>query len=134
MHNTLRRLHSEDAISVHFMELVRAHLSNNNVQPGLITPEIELIITLCTHHGRALHKMARDSNDDETSQRKIWIMDFASIPAGDWLPLRARLSSFIRLFSLPPRARNSHLFSPETHKPGGQKRPEIPNHSTTFAR
>jgi hypothetical protein len=123
MHNTMKKLRTDEAVSSHFMKLVRDHLANSDAEPGEITLELELLITLCTHHAAVLRRLAGESHDAETRQRKIWIMDLASTPVGNWLPLRARLASFIRLFSLPPRARGAWLFSPEGGEPAASNKP-----------
>lgn len=117
-------------VSSVFMTLARRALAACD-ETGM-PPEVELkrLAKWCEFHRLELFELSKIQGGPESRQRRIWLYELASMPTGRWVDLRFRLSSFIRLFGLPPRSQYKPFMSAESEDADSARRL---HHSTSHA-
>jgi hypothetical protein len=104
-------------VSSVFMTSARSALAAS--YPTGMPPDKELreLNAWCELYRFELFELAKIQKETETKQWRIRLIELASTPAGRWVDLSVRLSSFIRLFGLPPRAQYMPFVSSENSPP-----------------
>lgn len=104
---------NDSEISAQIMIYVRAYLANPDRKYGEVTRELRLLGNLFARYTRVISVLAKEVHDDETRQRRVWLVEAATIPSGGCSALRWEFGPLIRNLGLPPRKRYSPVFTDE---------------------
>lgn len=105
------------SVSTVFMNLARHALAGAGSSGMPPEEDLRRLAKWCDLHRHELLRLSRVQDDPESKQRRIWLLELATMPSGRWVDLRSRLGSFIRLFGLPPRAQYEPFLSREAIAP-----------------
>lgn len=100
-------------VSSVFMTLARRALATSDGSGMPADEALRRLAKWCELYRFELFELSKIQTDTESKQRRIWLYELASMPTGRWVDLRVRLSSFIRLFGLPPRPQYTSFLTAE---------------------